>query len=111
MGHSWPRDAETSNQTPQHGLKIVYTNARSVVNKINELKLYVLDTDPDVIAITETWTHCNISNQYLNIPNYYIASRHDRKDTLNGRGGGLLIYVKSKWKSCEVIATNDFKPM
>ena len=86
----------------------MYTNARSIVNKVQELKLYVLDADPDVIIITETWTHSAISNDYLNVPNYYIASRQDRSDTLNGRGGGILIYVKSIWKSCETTTQCDF---
>ena len=79
----------------------MYSNARSIVNKVQELKLYVEDTKPDIIAITESWTHCNIPNSYLNIPNYYIAARHDRKDTLKGRGGGILIYVKDCLKSYE----------
>ena len=79
----------------------MYTNARSIVNKIQELKLYVEDANPDIIAITESWTHCNIPNSYLNLPNYYVAARHDRKDTLNGRGGGILIYVKDCLKSYE----------
>ena len=79
----------------------MYTNARSIVNKIQELKLYVEDANPDIIAITESWTHCNIPNSYLNLPNYYVAARHDRKDTLNGRGGGILIYVKNCLKSYE----------
>ena len=96
----WGTPAAPS-QTPQTGLRILYTNARSLVNKVTELKLYVLDTNPDVIAITETWTHSSISDNYLSIPNYYIAAHHDRKDTQNGRGGGILIYVKKQWKSCE----------
>ena len=86
----------------------MYANARSIVNKIQELKLYVEVTNPDIIAITESWTHCTIPNSYLNIPNYYIAARHDRKDTLNGRGGGILIYVKDCVKSYETTNHCDF---
>ena len=59
----WGTPAAPS-QTPQTGLRILYTNARSLVNKVSELKLYVLDTIPDVIAITETWTHSSISDNY-----------------------------------------------
>ena len=36
------------------GLKIMYTNAMSVVNKIDELKIYASLSQPDIIAITET---------------------------------------------------------
>ena len=92
MGNPWKRTSSAFDQTEKQGLRILYTNARSIVNKVQELKLYVLNVDPDVIIITETWTHSAISNDFLNIPNYYITARHDRSDTLNGRGGGILIY-------------------
>ena len=108
MGNPWKRTSSAFDQTEEQGLRILYTNARSIVNKVQELKLYVLNVDPDVIIITETWTHSAISNDFLNIPNYYIIARHDRSDTLNGRGGGILIYVKSKWKSCETTTQCDF---
>ena len=108
MGHQRERIPEAPHQAKRRSLRIVYFNARSIVNKINELRLYTLDADPDVIAITETWTHSGISNDYLDIANYHIASRHDRKDTINGRGGGLLIYVKKQWKSCEVDTQSQF---
>ena len=64
MGHQRPRLSTPPHQATRRGLRIVYFNARSIVNKINELRLYTLDTDPDVIAITETWTHSGISNDY-----------------------------------------------
>ena len=83
------------------GLKIVYTNARSLVNKIDELKIYTALTQPDIIAITETWTNDSISNHYLSLPNYAIISRHDRNDTLNGRGGGILVYARESLKAVE----------
>ena len=86
----------------------MYTNARSIVNKIQELKLLAADCSPDVIAVSESWTHCAISNQYLSIPNYSIVARHDRNDTQNGRGGGLLIYVNEKLQSTETSCQSDF---
>ena len=79
----------------------MYTNARSVVNKIDELKIYASLTQPDIIAITETWTNDSVSNHFLSLPNYAIISRHDRNDTLNGRGGGILIYAKESLKAVE----------
>ena len=57
------RTAPSPGQSTQHKpLKIMYTNARSIVNKIQELKLLAADCSPDVIAITESWTHSAISN-------------------------------------------------
>jgi exonuclease III len=90
------------------GLKILYTNIRSINNKISELKLYVVNSKPDIIAITESWTHETIPNSYLSIPNYYIASRKDRKDTANGRGGGILVYVRDGLLSSEIYLNSTF---
>ena len=36
------------------GLKIICTNARSIVNKIQELKLLAQNSKPDIIAVTES---------------------------------------------------------
>ena len=90
------------------GLKIIYTNARSIVNKIQELKLLAQNSKPDIIAVTESWTHQAIPNSYLNLPNYYIASRKNRNDTINGRGGGILIYVNEDIKTVETTCQSAF---
>ena len=47
-------------------------------------------------------------NFSLSIPNYSIVARHDRNDTQNGRGGGLLIYVNEKLQSTETSCQSDF---
>ena len=86
----------------------MYFNARSIVNKVQELKLFASQSRPDVIAITETWAHNGISNNYLKIPSYVIAARHDRNDTQNGRGGGLLVYVREDLQSVETTCQNNF---
>ena len=80
-----PRQSNSST-----GLKIVHTN-----------EIYIALTQPDIIAITETWTNDCISNHYLSLPNYAIISRLDRNDTLNGRGGGLLVFAKESSKAVE----------
>lgn len=86
----------------------MYTNARSVVNKIDELKIYASLTQPDIIAITETWTNDSVSNHFLTLPDYAIISRHDRNDTQNGRGGGILIYAKESLRAVESTAQCSF---
>ena len=82
-------------------MKLLYTNAQSVIKKMAELRLVVEMKKPDVIAITESWTHCDIDNNFLHINNYEIIGRQDREDTSRGRGGGILVYVKKglcAWK-------------
>ena len=76
-------------------VKIAYTNAQSVLNKLNELSAYVADSKPDIILITETWCNPSIDNSLLKIPDYDVHTdlRRDREDTQHGIGGGLLVYV------------------
>ena len=79
-------------KSPGDVVKIFYTNADSIVNKINLLKAHVLESSPDLIAITESWTHKDILKSDLNIPGYELVDRCDRTDTKLGRGGGVLLY-------------------
>ncbi|XP_053876823.1 uncharacterized protein LOC128833018 isoform X2 [Malaclemys terrapin pileata] len=42
-------------QAKQHTLGCLYTNARSLGNKMEELELLVRELQPDIVGITETW--------------------------------------------------------
>ena len=48
-----------------------------------------------MICVCESWTRNDISNAHLNVLNFDLVSRIDRKDTNRGIGGGLLIYAKN----------------
>ena len=61
---------------------------------MNELRAIVDMGGPDVIAITETWTNEDITNDFLKIDGFELIVREDREDTMRGRGGGILVYVK-----------------
>ena len=56
-----------------------------------------LQQQADIILVTESWCSEEISDAYLTIDGYDLQQdlRLDRKDTAQGRGGGLLVYVKS----------------
>ena len=41
----------------EKGYKCVCLNARSIVNKKNELNIMVEHTDPHIIGITESWAN------------------------------------------------------
>ena len=83
------------------GLKVMFANVRSILNKFNEfLALISIDT-PDIVGVTETWLHSEISNSEVQVPGYKIF-RQDRTDTINGRGGGVLLYVKESLNCVDV---------
>ena len=75
-------------------IKLISMNAQSVVNKLELLRAQVSELEPDIIAITESWTHSDITEGILKISGYELIGRRDRSDTLKGRGGGILLYSK-----------------
>ncbi|CAB4033973.1 Hypothetical predicted protein, partial [Paramuricea clavata] len=60
------------------GLKIAHLNVRSITNKIDSLRLLLLNNPFDVLTISETWLTKNISDPELNIQGYSFI-RNDRK--------------------------------
>ena len=69
------------------------------MNKIEELRLVAVVDKPDIIAITESWTNDLVDQCVLSIDGYHTPVRQDRQDTKDGRGGGVLLYVKLCVKS------------
>ena len=70
-------------------VKVMCTNAQRINNKINELRAIVPVIEPDIIAITESWTNDSIGNEVLEVDGFEIVAREDRRDTEGGRGGGI----------------------
>ena len=87
-------------------LSILYTNAQSIVGKIDELSCTSSELKPDLILLTETWCNDSVSDAFLSIPDYELHHRLDREDTAGGRGGGLLVYSK---KGIKVLSLNKVK--
>ena len=75
------------------GLNVLFMNAQSVGNKMDELRALVSMNKPDILAITETWTNDLIADAFLQIDGYEMITRDDRNDTAGGRGGGILVYA------------------
>ena len=69
---------------------MIYFNARSLLPKIDELRLICTVKKPDIVCIVESWLSCDISDAELYITDYFIA-RLDR----NRHGGGILFFVRS----------------
>ena len=80
--------------TPSN-VRVLYFNANSIINKMQEFEVIVTENNPDIVCICEAWTKEDIENSYLNINDYSLVSRTDRSDTKKGIGGGLLIYAKN----------------
>jgi len=81
-------------------LKCFYVNARSIVNKKDELELYISEEEPDVIGLTETWAVESIEDSELSIEGYTMF-RRDRMIGVKTRGGGVLLYIKNSINAVE----------
>ena len=80
------------------GYICVCLNARSVVNKKNELNIMVEEIDPHIIGITESWANTDITDVELGLTGYVMF----RRDRIGRRGGGVILYVKESIQAYEI---------
>ena len=74
-------------------LKVFYTNARSIVNKVAKLQLKLANSQADIVVLTETHLDCSISSEEV-IGSDYTVYRKDRAGNRTRHGGGVLIAAK-----------------
>ena len=80
------------------GYICVCLNARSLVNKKNELNIMVEDIDPHIIGITESCANTDITDAELGLTGYVMF----RRDRIGRRGGGVILYVKESIQAYEI---------
>jgi len=87
-------------------LRCMYTNANSLVNKMEELRLRIEHSQYDIVAVTETWAHRSVTDSELNVRGY-VQFRKDRQ----GRGGGVILYVRDflDVMECADLNNSDFQ--
>uniref|UniRef100_A0A8B9CU89 Reverse transcriptase domain-containing protein n=1 Tax=Anser brachyrhynchus TaxID=132585 RepID=A0A8B9CU89_9AVES len=83
-------------------LKCIYTNARSMGNKQEELDAIVQREGYDLVAITETWW--DHSHDWSAAMSGYRLFRRDRQ---HRRGGGVALYIRECFDVEELEAGND----
>ena len=69
-------------------LGILYYNARSLLPKLDDIRVLSAAESPDIICVVETWLSNSISDAEL--ANYQCV-RRDR----DRHGGGVLMYIHS----------------
>ena len=68
--------------TSKEEIKCVFLNARSIINKKNDLNIMVDDIKPHIIGITESWANSDITDAELGLEGYVMF----RKDRMGKRG-------------------------
>jgi len=71
------------------GLGFIHMNVRSLLPKLDLVRILAENTSADVIVISETWLKKTVSDNAIDIDGYTVY-RTDRPN----RGGGVAIYVK-----------------
>ena len=78
-----------ANSNKNSSLNILYFNVRSLIPKIDNLRILCSLYSPDVICVVESWLDSDVIDSEVSIQGYSVIrldhSRH---------GGGILIYVK-----------------
>ena len=74
----------------------MYLNARSIINKKNELNIMVEVLH--IIGITESWTNKDIIDAELRLTGYIMF----RRDRISKRGGGVILYVNESIQAYEI---------
>lgn len=74
------------------GLGLIHLNVRSILQpqKLDHLKILISQADPDILVLTESWLKKSDSDSSIALDQYNVF-RIDR----TGRGGGVVMYVKS----------------
>ena len=88
-------------------MRIMNTNAQSLINKMNDMEIRVKDHKPKLISVTETWGKEWIKDGILDLKGYKMY-RNDR----NGkRGGGSILYISDNLdhRECKPLNAQNFE--
>lgn len=80
----------TNESGKSSGFNCMYTNANSILDKMEEFRERVIVGHFDIIGITETWASQDILDTELTIDGYTLY----RNDRLGRVGGGVALYIK-----------------
>ena len=81
---------------------ILHLNCRNLANKGEELYTIIINSDADIICLTETW-YDESHPLSMNVPEGYYIHRKDRSEDFNekykkSKGGGVAIMYKKHLK-------------
>ena len=72
------------------GLSVLHMNARSLLGKMDQLRLLCEPNGADIITLSETWLNKDIDDSEIELPGYSII----RRDRSERTGGGVIIYIR-----------------
>ena len=90
---------------PDCELEITYFNARSILPKLNELRLLCADSSAHVGCIVETWLDDSVFDNGLTVSSYCLV-RIDRNTH-----SGILLCIKHAWICHTMLLTQALKTL
>ena len=82
----------------QPQLSVLYTNARSLTSKRDELNAHASLEKPDIIAVTETWAGDGHLMSEYSIQGYSLF----HKNRVHKKGGGVMCYVSNTLSAVKI---------
>ena len=84
----------------QPGLVITHLNVRSLIPKIDQLRIDLPCSNIDLFSMSETWLDDRVEERLISVPKYKLI-RYDRRvrraDGTVKSGGGVAIYCKKEY--------------
>ena len=90
------------------GFKMAHLNVRSIVKKIDQLRILLQDSNIDVLTISETWMRSYMETQLVELQGFKSYRLDRGHGNRRKRGGGLITYVNEKHAvHCEALEELD----
>ena len=70
---------DISDISKTRSVHIAHLNARSMVNKWDDIKANFQDSGIHILSFSETWLHALLPDNQFCLGNYYTLLRNDRK--------------------------------
>jgi len=83
-----------TNFCSRKALGFLHIYSRSLLSKIDQLKLWTHSSNPDILVVTESWLKKSVPDSVVDIIGYNVI-RQDR----SYKGGGVAIFVKEHLQS------------
>ena len=80
----------------KRGLRISHLNVRSIIHKMDSIRLMLKNKPFDIFSVSETWLNSDILDSELAIAGYSFI----RQDRLDRKGGGCMVYFV---RTCHIV--------
>lgn len=87
-------------------LTLSYATIQDLMPKRDQILSLIHDSDPDVLALTETWLQPEINTSESFYTDTYNVYRPDHADK---RGGGVLLTIRKTKPSCSIDSNSGLK--